>query len=212
MKLLPCAQLLLAGCLAFNLLHAEEPAPKGDAMSDAFFAPELILFTADKLGLTDQQRLTIRARVEAAQPQAKEFQDQLAREADALSRLVHQPHIDEAALQKQLDLVLDAERGVKQVHLGTLAALKNMLTPEQQTQLAELAKNDGGLQEEVRQRLTSKAQQFKAGIEKMQAAGRDPAPIGAVMQDFEPLLKSGKLAEAEAVLDRALKAVEEATK
>jgi hypothetical protein len=46
----------------------------------------------------------------------------------------------------------------------------------------------------------------------MQAEGRDPSRIGEIMQSFEPLLKSGKLAEAEAVLDRALQAVDEAAK
>jgi len=179
---------------------------------EALFPPELILFMADKIGLSDEQRAAVRAQVEQAAPQSKEFQEQLQHEATALSELVHQSHIDPAALEKQLDAVLEAERGLQQLHFGTLAALKNLLTPEQQAKLTELKRDKSGAQEEIRTRLKAKGERFKEGIQKMQADGRDPAPVGAIMKDFEPLLKSGKMAEAEAVLDRALQAIETAVK
>ncbi len=45
---------------------------------------------------------------------------------------------------------------------------------------------------------------FQAGAQKWQQEGRDLSPVGRIMQEFEPLMKQGKLPEAEAVLDRAI--------
>ena len=53
--------------------------------------------------------------------------------------------MDEAALVAQLDKVLDVERELKHLHIGLLVAIKNLLTPEQQAKLREIAK-DGGAQ------------------------------------------------------------------
>ena len=60
---------------------------------------------------------------------------------------------------------------------------------------------DAGLQA----RLQRKMQQVQAGVQKWQQEGRDPSRVGEIMQGFEPLMREGRLQEAEAVLDRALK-------
>ena|GEM_PF-222589 len=52
--------------------------------------------------------------------------------------------------------------------------------------------------------LQEKMQKLQAGVQKWQQEGRDLSPVGRIMQDFEPLMRQGKLPEAEAVLDRAL--------
>jgi len=41
-------------------------------------------------------------------------------------------------------------------------------------------------------------------MQKWQQEGRDLSPVGKILQEFEPLMKQGKLPEAEAVLDRAI--------
>jgi hypothetical protein len=43
-----------------------------------------------------------------------------------------------------------------------------------------------------------------AGVRRWQSEGRDPAPVGRIMQEFEPMIRAGRLEEAEAILDRAL--------
>lgn len=55
--------------------------------------------------------------------------------------------------------------------------------------------------------LQEKMQTLGAGVQKWQQEGRDLAPIMGIMQEFEPLRQQGKLAEAEAVIDRAIQAL-----
>jgi hypothetical protein len=55
-------------------------------------------------------------------------------------------------------------------------------------------------------RVQRKMVAVQAGFKAWQAAGRDPAPIGSYVEErLEPLLRAGKLSEAEAVLDEALR-------
>ena len=46
---------------------------------------------------------------------------------------------------------------------------------------------------------------LQAQVQKWQQVGKDPQPIGDIMQDFDPLAQQQKFAEAEVVVDRALK-------
>ena len=57
--------------------------------------------------------------------------------------------------------------------------------------------------------IQQKMQQVQQGIQRWQHAGRDPSPVGRIMQEFEPLMQAGKFQEAEAVLDRALALLDE---
>jgi len=50
-----------------------------------------------------------------------------------------------------------------------------------------------------------KIKQIHQGVKRRQQQGKNLAPIEKIMQRFGPLIKAGKLDEAEAVLDRALK-------
>jgi hypothetical protein len=59
-------------------------------------------------------------------------------------------------------------------------------------------------------RIRRKMETLQAGFRRWQAAGRDPAPIGRFVEERLPaLLKANKLAEAEALLDEALKRLNE---
>ena len=61
-------------------------------------------------------------------------------------------------------------------------------------------------------RLQEKMQKFHAGLQKWQQEGRDLSPIMRIMPEFEPLMRQGKLPEAEAVIDRAIKVLGSAAK
>ena len=59
-------------------------------------------------------------------------------------------------------------------------------------------------------RLRRKMETLQAGFRRWQAAGRDPAPIGRFVEERLPaLLQANKLDEAEALLDEALKRLNE---
>jgi len=50
-----------------------------------------------------------------------------------------------------------------------------------------------------------KIQAVQRGVEARQREGRDASPVGKLMEQFEPLMREGRHAEAEALLDRALR-------
>ena len=54
------------------------------------------------------------------------------------------------------------------------------------------------------ERIQAKVTRLQKGIARWQAAGRSPAAIAEAMQRFPELLQAGRLADAEALLDRAL--------
>jgi Spy/CpxP family protein refolding chaperone len=178
----------------------------GDPFKGAFFPPELVLLARDQIGLSPEQLTAFRDRVEKAQPRSEELRSELERESAALSAMVKQPRVDEAAVIAQLDKVLDVERALKHLHVGLLAALKNILTPEQQTRLRDIARDGGArLGEDARKRLSGKVERVKAGAQKWAESGRDPSEIAKAMEEkFKPLIDSGKIVEAEDELDRLL--------
>ena len=207
MKLLAVIALLL---LAQPLIAADKATTPPDPFAGAFFPPELVLLAGDRIGLTEEQRQDFRAHIEKVQPRSDELRTQLDRETAALSALARQERVDAAALMAQLDKTLDVERDLKKLHVGLLAAIKNMLTPEQQTVLREMAKNGvQPLMEEARKRLSEKVERVQAGAQKWAESGRDPAAIAQAMaEQVKPLLDAGKTSEAEAALDRVLELLE----
>ena len=93
-------------------------------------------------------------------------------------------------------------------------AIKNLLTPEQQAKLREIAK-DGVAQlgEDARKRLTEKVEHVKEGAQKMAESGRDPSDILKTMEEkFRPLMEAGKAIEAEAELVRVLEQLTQGAK
>ena len=203
MKIIALFVLLASLC---PLFAADTPKTGADPFDGAFFPPELIMMTRDRIALTSQQEEIFRVRMEKTQARSEELRAKLERETAALSAIAKQDQVDEAALGAQLDKVLDVEREVKHLHVGLLAAIKNLLTPEQQAKLREIAK-DGGAQfmQDTRRRLSEKVEQVKVGAERWAASGRDPSAIAKAMEEkVKPFLDAGKVIEAEAELDRVL--------
>lgn len=203
MKIITLIALLSTAC---RLAAADKPAAQADPLAGAFFPPEVVLMAGEQIGLTQEQREAFRARVEKTQPRSNELTERLTRETAALSALARQARVDEAALSAQLDKVLDVERDLKHLHVGLLAWIKNLLTPEQQAKLKEITKDGGApFVEATRQRLNDKLERVKENVQKWSASGRDPSAIAKSMEEkFKPLIEAGKPKEAEAELDRIL--------
>ena len=188
-------------------LRAAADSPKvADPFAGAFFPPELVLLASDRIALTLQQRQAFHARMEKTKLRSDELRAKLQRETAALAALAKPPRVDETAIAAQLDKVLDVERELKHLHVETAVAIKNLLTPEQQAKLREIA-SDGGkqLMEATRRRLTEKVERVQQGAQQWAASGRDPSPIVKTMEEkIKPLLDAGKVIEAEADLDHLL--------
>ncbi len=179
-----------------------------DPLADHLFPPELLQRAREEVALTDEQQQSIQQEAEQAGARFKELQQALQKENDALAALVKSERVDAPAALAQLDKLLDAERELKRTQIGFLLAIKNQLTPEQQTKLAAFRKAHGldrSPMEELHKRLRAKGERVRLGVEKLVGGGGDPAPIVAIMQEVGPLMEQGKPREAEAALDRALK-------
>lgn len=211
MKLIACIALL---ALAYPLFAEDNSKEIADPFKGAFFPPELVLLARDQIGMTQEQREAFRDRVDNARPRSDALRSELERESAALSTLAKQERVDEGAIVAQLDKVLDIERALKHLHVGLLAAIKNLLTPEQQTKLREIGKDGGArLAEDARRRLSEKVERVKAGAQKWAASGRDPSDILRMMEEkFKPLMEAEKPLEAEAELDRVLEQLSQGEK
>ncbi len=203
MKRIAFIALLTGLCLP---LAAADSKTAADPFAGAFFPPELVFLARDRIALTPEQQQALRARVEKTQRRSEELRTKLERETATLATLAKQERVDEASLLGQLDKVLDVEREVKHLHIGLLVAIKNLVTPEQQAKLREIAK-DGGAQltEATRKRLTEKVERVEQRAQQWAASGRDPSAIAKTMEEkVKPLLDAGKAIEAEGELDRLL--------
>jgi Spy/CpxP family protein refolding chaperone len=211
MKLIALFALITSLC---PLFAADDSKKAVDPFAGTFFPPELVLMARDRISLTQEQQEALRTRVEKTQPRSDELRPKLERETAALSALAKQERVDETALLAQLDKVLDAERELKHLHIGLLVAIKNLLTPEQQAKMREIAK-DGGAQlgEDARKRLTEKLERVREEAQKVADSGRDPSAFLKSMEEkFKPLMDGGKIIEAEAELDRVFEQLAKETK
>jgi len=205
-------------CFSFVLLLSTGlgRAESGDPLSENTFSPELLLFYQSEIGLSDDVRNALITQVQKTSERISELDRIRKKEAEALADLLKESSVDEPAALAQLDNLLDRERDIKRVHLSLVLGMKNKLTPEQQAKLAEIKNKIAGGQllspQELQRHLQEKLQKVQEGVQQWQNDNRDPAPIGEIMEEFDPLMKEGKHKEAEAVLDRALKRLSEPPK
>jgi len=197
---------LLIAAFATLTLFTQRAAAQ-DPFGGKLFPPDLIMNNADSIGLSQEQREGIRDIVQGAQPRFGEMQEHLKTEVDALRKLVEQANPDQAAVLAQFDKVNDREREIKRAQLTMLLDLRKKLTDDQCTKLAQLRQQQAS-PGAPSQGLREKVDRVKAGAMKWQSEGRDPAPVGQLMQQAEPLFRAGKFQEAEAIVDQALKLVD----
>ena len=194
----------ILACLSFCLgVAVQAQSTPGDPIAENLFPPDLVLQQQRAIALTAEQRDFIQSAAEKIQPRIQETEQQVQAEVQKLASLIAKDRVDESAVLAQADRLGSAEREMRRTQLGLLVGIKNKLTPEQQTRIK-------GLKAKFLV-LHSKGDRVEAGVRRWQEQGRDPSPVALVMQEAEPLIRDGKLDEAEAVLDRALKLLAEAT-
>ena len=199
----PLPFLVALAAFTASLLHAQSPA---DPIGRNLFPPDFIMASADAIHLTGEQRQALRDTVEKVQERFSGLQQALQQEADALGKLLAQPAATDAAVLAQFDKVQDCERELKRAQIVLMLGLRGQLTDDQRARLAELRGKNPGPQPPPG--FIAKMERLKAGIARWQSEGRDPTPIGQIMQQFEPLMRSGQIEPANALLDQALNALE----
>ncbi len=199
------------------LLIAVTALRAADPIADGLFPPDLLGRAHEEISLTDSQRQWLQDESQKVGERFKEIQDRLRKESDAFAAILKTERVDSAAALAQLDKLLDAEREMKRIQIAFLVSIKNQLTPDQQAKLAAFRKAHGGdpapvPPEEWQKKLTEKAERVRLGVEKIVGEGGDASSIAAIMNEIGPLMEQGKHKEADAVLDRALKALGELEK
>lgn len=123
--------------LLFSALAAQQP-PAEDPLRDILFPPEAVMQHQQAVGLSDEQKSSLKVEVRQAQLKFTELQWTLQDEMERLVSLLKQSKVDEKLAASQLEKVLGAEREIKRAQLMLLIRIKNNLTPAQQNQLREL--------------------------------------------------------------------------
>lgn len=136
--------LLIAACAIGMLIGAEPvaaqatPKPEADPFAAVLFPPELIMQHARAIRLSDEQRVTITRHIEQLQSRVVRMQWQLTEQVQALRATLARARVDQDRAIDQLNRVLETEKDVKKAHLEMLIRIKNVLRPDQQTELARL--------------------------------------------------------------------------
>jgi Spy/CpxP family protein refolding chaperone len=187
-----------------------QPKP-ADPVGENLFPPELVMRFHAEIGLTEEQRESIQKEMEKAQPRFTDLHQQLGKQWETLAVSLKKERIDEKLALAQLDQVQSLEREIRRTQVILLIGMKNRLTPEQQAKLQEINKQlaSGKQPLSLQDKMAAKMEKLKAGIEKWQNDGRDPSPIGEVMEPFGGLLNDKKFKDADALLDKALKLLDE---
>jgi Spy/CpxP family protein refolding chaperone len=200
--------LLLTGSV---MAHAEQPAK--DPVQGNLFPPELMMHHQEELGIDKDQLEAIQAEIKKAQEEVSSREQKLKQAVQGLRAQLEKEEIDEASTLTQLDKVLDAERGLKRLHIGMLVRIRNHLTADQRAQAKKLmAKLPQAMppaqQAKIQQRLHAKVERVKQHVEAQAQSGNPPTDIVNRMQKFGVLMKQGKIKKAEALLDQVLKSID----
>ena len=195
--------LLLASPLLTGALVWAQPS-HNDPLGENLFPPELIVGHGEAIGLSDDQRTSLLQEIQKAHERFSGMHEKMQKEIEALGALLKKERVDEGTALAQFDKVLNQEREIKRAHLALVLGLKNKLSAEQQAKLQEIKKRQPN-PEGPPAAIVEKLKKVQAGVQKWQDEGRDPSPVAELMQGFEPLMKQGKLGEAQELLDNALK-------
>ena len=198
--------------LSFTCPVLRAQSPPADPLAENLFSPELVLQHQSDIGLTEEQRNALIAEVQKAQERFSDLQQRLQKEVEALGTLLKREQVEEQAALAQFDKVLSQEREVKRAHLAFVLGIRSKLTREQQAKLRDIKSKIAAGQIRSPEEVQRVLQKVQENVQRWQNDGRDPSAVAEIMQELEPLMKQGKLKDAEALLDRALKLLNESEK
>jgi Spy/CpxP family protein refolding chaperone len=117
--------------------HAEM-APRPEEPLYHLFAPELIIKYAREIDLDKRQREAIVAEVQKLQSGLVPVHFANQRLTQEMTRMLDVPSVDETKALAQVDKLMDTERDMKRLHVGTLIRIRNILTDAQRQKLKQL--------------------------------------------------------------------------
>ncbi|GAB3228813.1 periplasmic heavy metal sensor [Algoriphagus aestuariicola] len=134
---------LLAGYAQGQVVATGSPAMtyvskgSGDMFQSNLYSADRIMDMRDKLNLTDAQATKIKKIHAENAGQFSTLKWDLEEENAKLKKMLEPNKIDQVAVNKQMDKILDLENQLKKKQLNNLVAIKNELTEEQLITLAQ---------------------------------------------------------------------------
>ncbi len=129
---------VLSVLILFIVQTVQANQPTDDPIGDLLFSPELVMQHQQAIGLSDEQKESLKAELRKAQLKFTELQWQLQDELEKLLALLKQEQVSEPQTLAQLDKVLSIEREIKRGQFALLIQIRNRLTSEQRARLTEL--------------------------------------------------------------------------
>ena len=211
---LPLAILCAVVTLAVQFARADEARPV--RLEQVMLNPQVVMHHAQELGLDETQQQAIRDEMQKAWEKVGGLEKGLQKEVAALHELLQQSSTDEQKALAQLDKVLDAERQIKRAHLSLSLAIRGKLTAEQQAKVRDIqqkfAAQDHGQPGGPPDAMKQKMQRLSALMDRAHQDGRDMSAVKPLMEELSPLMHQGKFKEAEPIIDRVLKMLDEGSK
>ena len=99
---------------------------------------------AEALGLDDETLSAIRSIVEKSKPTGDQLHARLRELHRGMKALLEQDSPDESAVMRQVDSIGAAETEMHRHRLGTLLAIRALLTPEQREEMTQLREDSRG--------------------------------------------------------------------
>jgi len=143
------AAIVVALCARPLSAQTAAPPVQEDPFASVLFPPELIMQHGRAIRLTDEQRDAITRLIEQLQGRVVSLQWQLTEHVQSLRATLSSARVDQDRALDQLNRVLDTEKRIKQAHLEMLIRIKNVLRPEQQTELNRLRAASTGINDNM---------------------------------------------------------------
>lgn len=131
--------LLFVLILAFGLVSGFAlGADEQDPFAELLFAPDLVMKHQAAIGLSAAQRRALVSEITQAQADFVPHQMDMAELAEQLGSLLGEPRIEERAALDAATEIMELEGRIKRRHLILAIRIKNLLSEEQQLELAKL--------------------------------------------------------------------------
>lgn len=180
--------------MAMVPVHAE-PFP-----SVGLPTPELIQKLKPQLSLTPEQESRMSAVLREAKEKGAPAEATLRERQKALQEMLRSPSGTADAASDLLVQILEVEGDLKQLHLRTLFALRDMLTPDQRQKALELAASKPVAQQgDLESRVRAKVARLQAAV---QSLGEGPTEgMKKRGEPIQAMIQEGNWQAADAALD-----------
>ena len=181
--------------------------PTGDPLQNLLISPELLIQHATDIGLSDKQVEQIRTRIETQGPELQALQQQAKMAMARLVESLSTERVDERSAVKQFDQFLAIEKDQKLRRLQIMIRVRNELTEAQRQATMKIGQSPIA-PELLEQRLKTKLVRIEAEVQSRTAKSQPPSEAVSLMRKFPVLMQSGRVREADALLDQVLRTLQ----